>query len=56
MAVIYWSLGPLPSGRLKNIRDVDKQSSLKLSLLVRGMPGSMSLEITGCTCAVGMDQ
>ena len=31
------SLGPIPSGRLKNLKDVDKWSSLSLYLQVRGM-------------------
>ena len=31
------SLGPIPSGRLKNLTDIDKWSSLSLYLLVRGM-------------------
>ena len=30
------SLGPIPSGRLKNLKDVDKWSSLSLYLPVRG--------------------
>ena len=30
------SLGPFPSGRLKNLKDVDKWSSLSLCLSVRG--------------------
>ena len=31
------SLGPIPSGRLKTLKDVDKWSSLSLCLSVRGM-------------------
>ena len=31
------SLGPIPSGRLKNLKDVEKWSSLSLCLSVRGM-------------------
>ena len=31
------SLGPIPSDRLKNLKDVDKWSSLSLYLPVRGM-------------------
>ena len=31
-----WSLGPISSGRLKNLRDVDKWSSLWLFLSFRG--------------------
>ena len=31
------SLGPIPMGRLKNLKDVDKWSSLSLCLAVRGM-------------------
>ena len=31
------SLGPIPSGRLKNLKDVDKWSYLNLCLSVRGM-------------------
>ena len=31
------SLGPIPSGRLKNLKDVDKYSSLSLCLSVWGM-------------------
>ena len=31
------SLGPIPSGRLKNLKDGDKWSSLSLYLPVRGM-------------------
>ena len=37
------SLGPIPSGRLKNLKDVDKWSSLSLCLSVRGMQVTMSL-------------
>ena len=31
------SLGPIHSGRLKNLKDVDKWSSLSLCIVVRGM-------------------
>ena len=31
------SLGPIPSGKLKKLKDVDKWSSLSLCLSVRGM-------------------
>ena len=31
------SLGPIPSGRLKNLKDVDKWSSLSLYFSIRGM-------------------
>ena len=31
------SLGPIPSGRLNNLKDLDKWSSLSLCLSVRGM-------------------
>ena len=31
------SLGPIPSGRLKNLKDFNKLSSLNLCLSVRGM-------------------
>ena len=37
------SLGPIPSGRLKNLKDVDKWSSLSLYLPVRGMPVTCEL-------------
>ena len=30
-------MGPIPSGRLKNLKDIDKWSSLSLYLSVRGM-------------------
>ena len=39
------SLGPIPSGRLKNLKDVDKWSSLSLYLPVRGM---------SVTCELGL--
>ena len=39
------SLGPIPSGRLKNLKDVDKWSSLSLNLPVRGM---------SVTCELGL--
>ena len=39
------SLGPIPSGRLKNLKDVDKWSSLSLCLPVRGM---------SVTCELGL--
>ena len=38
------SWGPIPSGRLKNIRDFDEWSSLGFGLSVRGM--------LDCTCPV----
>ena len=49
MAVLL-SLGPIPSGRLKNLKDVDKWSSLSLYLTVRGE--CQSLESLSCTCTV----
>ena len=39
------SLGLIPSGRLKNLKDVDKWSSLSLYLQVRGM---------SVTCELGL--
>ena len=39
------SLGPIPSGRLKNLKDVDKWSSLSFYLPVRGM---------SVTCELGL--
>ena len=33
------SLGPIPIGGLKNLKDVDKWSFLSLCLSVRGMSG-----------------
>ena len=43
------SLGPIPSGRITNLKDVDKWSSLNLCLSVRGMSVISDLE---CTCTV----
>ena len=37
------TLGPFPSGRLKNLKDVDKWSTLSLYLPVRGMPVTCEL-------------
>ena len=45
------SLGPIPSGRLKNLNDVDKWSSLSLYLPVRDCQLLVSW---GCTCTVGL--
>ena len=42
-------LGPIPSGRLKNLKDVDKWASMSICLSVRGM--SVTCEL-GCTCTV----
>ena len=39
------SLGPIPSGRLKNLKDIDNWSSLSLYLPVRGM---------SVTCELGL--
>ena len=47
------SLGPIPSGRLKNLKDVDKWSSLSLYLPVRGMPvGAVPVESDGLNSAL----
>ena len=43
------SLGPIPSGRLKNLKDVDKWSSLSLHLPVRGMPVTSELGLYLCS-------
>ena len=48
------SLGPISSIRLKNLRDVDKWSSLSLCLSVRGE--CQSLESLGCTCVAKISQ
>ena len=39
------SLGPNPRGRLKNLRDIDKWSSLSLCLSVRGMSVTRELRL-----------
>ena len=44
------SLDPIPSGRLKNLKDIDKWSFLSLFVSVRGM--AVTLEL-GCTCSDG---
>ena len=43
------SLGPIPSGRLKNLKDVDKWSSLSLHLPVRGMSVTCELGLYLCS-------
>ena len=43
------SLGPIPSGRLKNLKDVDKWSSLSLYLQVRGMSVTCELGLYLCS-------
>ena len=43
------SLGPIPSGRLKNLKDVDKWSSLRLYLPVRGMSVTCELGLYLCS-------
>ena len=43
------SLGPIPSGRLKNLKDVDKWSSLSLYLPARGMPATCELGLYLCS-------
>ena len=43
------SLGPIPSSRLKNLKDVDKWSSLSLYLSVRGMPVTSELGLYLCS-------
>ena len=43
------SLGPIPSGRLKNLKDVDKWSSLSLYLPVRGMSVTCELGLYLCS-------
>ena len=43
------SLGPVPSGRLKNLKDVDKWSSLSLYLPVRGISVTCELGPNPCS-------
>ena len=44
------SLGPIPSGRLKNLKDIDKWSSLSLCLSVRvGMSVTRELGLYLCS-------
>ena len=43
------SLGPIPSGRLKNLKDVDKWSSLSFYLPVRGMSVTCELGLYLCS-------
>ena len=47
------SLGPVPSGRLRNTREVDKLLSLRPCLAVKGVSVS---GIFACICAVGVGQ
>ena len=47
------SLGPIPSGRLKNFKDIDKLSPLSLSLSVRGMSVISELDCTCTVCMIG---
>ena len=42
--------GHIPSGKLKDLKDIDKWSSLSPGLSVRGMSVTGGL---GCTCTVG---
>ena len=43
------SLNPIPGDRLKNLRDIDKWSSLSLCLSVRGMLVAGKLELYLCS-------
>ena len=38
-------MGPVPSGRLKNLKDIDKWSSLNLYLPVRGMSVTWGMSV-----------
>ena len=43
------SLGPIPYGRLKNLKDIDKRSSLSLYLPVWGMSVNGELGLYLCS-------
>ena len=43
------SLAPIPSGILRNLKDVDKWSSLSLCLSVRGMSVTCELGLYLCS-------